>query len=98
MASAFDQFCKDTQKALKNHKGPQGRKMVQLLLEKLLNSPEFLEAECGSDAATGIRTIYRDKETGFNVLVHVYQDGKKALLMTTDIVGQFMGRHQNGLI
>ena len=77
MASAFNRFCKDTQKALKNHKGPQGRKMVQLLLEKLLNSPEFLEAECGSDAATGIRTIYRDKETGFNVLVHVYQDVKK---------------------
>ncbi|MBI77142.1 MAG: hypothetical protein CMM53_05085 [Rhodospirillaceae bacterium] len=77
MASAFDQFCKDTQKVLKDHKGREGRKMVQLNLEKLLNSPEFVEAECGLDAKPGIRTIYRDKETGFNVLVHVYKDGKK---------------------
>ena len=39
--------------------------------------PEFVAAECGPNAEPGIRTLYRDKETGYNVLVHVYEGGKK---------------------
>ena len=77
MVSTFEQFCESSREALKNDKGPEGRKKVQQHLEELLNSPEFIEAECGPNADAGIRTIFRDKETGFNVLVHVYESGKK---------------------
>ncbi|MBK17870.1 MAG: hypothetical protein CMM52_03395 [Rhodospirillaceae bacterium] len=77
MASAFDQFCEASREALSTHNGPEGRRLVQQHLETLLNDPDFVAAECGPDAEPGIRTIYRDKETGFNVLVHVYEGGKK---------------------
>jgi hypothetical protein len=36
----------------------------------------FLAAECGPKATPGIRTLYRDDETGYNVLVRVYEKGK----------------------
>ena len=45
-------------------------------LENLLGDPDFLAAECGPDAKPGIRTIYKDDETDFNVLVHIYESGK----------------------
>ena len=65
------------------HAGPRvdglGRAVVQAdggLGDRLLGEAEFLAAECGPDAEPGIRTIYRDAETGFNVLVHIYEKGK----------------------
>ncbi|NKB20704.1 MAG: hypothetical protein GKS01_09405 [Alphaproteobacteria bacterium] len=77
MVAAFDQFCRACSEALNSYKGPEGRQMIQQNLETLLNDPEFVAAECGPDAEPGIRTLYRDKETGYNVLVHVYEGGKK---------------------
>lgn len=77
MAYAFEQFCADIRAALAGDPGKGGRDKVVKLLEKLLADKAFVAAECGPDAKPGIRTIYRDKETGFNVLVHVYEKGKK---------------------
>lgn len=76
MAYSFDQFCADCRQALKADPGPGGHETVRRNLEKLLADRDFVAAECGPDARPGIRTIYRDAETGFNVLVHVYEAGK----------------------
>ena len=76
MSYSFDQFCADCRQALKSDPGPSGREQVRKNLEKLLNDPDFVAAECGDDAKVGIRTIYKDDETDFNVLVHIYEAGK----------------------
>lgn len=76
MSYSFDAFCDEVRAALKRDAGPAGREEVRKLLEKLLKEPAFLAKECGPDAQPGIRTIYRDQETGFNVLVHIYAKGK----------------------
>ena len=77
MSYSFDQFCADCREALKADPGAGGHETVRRNLEKLLADRDFVAAECGPGAKPGIRTIYRDKETGFNVLVHVYEAGKK---------------------
>lgn len=77
MGYSLEQFCDDTRAALKAESGPASREEVRKNLEKLLADADFIAAECGPGAEPGIRTIYRDKETGFNVLVHVYEEGKK---------------------
>ena len=77
MTYSFDQFCADARDALKADNGPDGHDTVRAKLEKLLADPDFIAAECGPDAEPGIRTIHRDKDTGFNVLIHIYEGGKK---------------------
>ncbi len=77
MAYSLDQFTADCRAALKEDAGPAGHDQVRGNLEKLLADPDFVAAECGPDAEPGIRTLYRDDETDFNVLVHVYEAGKK---------------------
>jgi hypothetical protein len=42
----------------------------------LLADPEFVAEHCGPNAEPGIRTVYHDAKTGFQVLVHVYETGK----------------------
>jgi predicted metal-dependent enzyme (double-stranded beta helix superfamily) len=76
MAYSFEQFCGDCRSALKADTGPGGHEEVRRNLEKLLADEAFVAAHCGPDAEAGIRTIYKDEETGFNVLVHVYEAGK----------------------
>ena len=76
MAYSFEQFCDDCSKALKADPGPGGHEAVRGNLEKLLADDGFAAAHCGPGVEPGIRTIYKDAETGFNVLVHVYEAGK----------------------
>jgi predicted metal-dependent enzyme (double-stranded beta helix superfamily) len=76
MSYSFDQFCADCRAALKADAGPGGHDKVRQNLEKLLKDADFLAAQCGPNAQPGIRTIYKDDETGYNVLVHIYEKGK----------------------
>jgi predicted metal-dependent enzyme (double-stranded beta helix superfamily) len=77
MSYSLDQFCADVSGALKADRGAGGREQVRKLLERLLRDKDFVAAQCGPDAKPGIRIVYRCPETGFNVLVHVYDAGKK---------------------
>ena len=76
MSDSFDNFCNQVRATLAADPGPTGREKVRALLEGLLHDRDFIARECGTGAAPGIRTLYRDKETGFNVLVHIYAQGK----------------------
>lgn len=76
MAYTLEEFYEDARKALKADSGPAGRDKVRGHLENLLKDEAFVAAYCGPDAEPGIRTIHRDPETGFNVLVHIYEKGK----------------------
>jgi predicted metal-dependent enzyme (double-stranded beta helix superfamily) len=76
MAYTLDEFCTDCRTALKHDPGEGGHEAIRQKLEKLLKDSDFVAANCGPDAEAGIRTVYRDPETDFNVLVHVYDKGK----------------------
>lgn len=76
MSYSFEQFCTDCRGSLKSQPGEAGHEAVRANLENLLKDADFMAAQCGDDAEPGIRTIYQDEETGYNVLVHVYEAGK----------------------
>jgi predicted metal-dependent enzyme (double-stranded beta helix superfamily) len=76
MGYTLDEFCADCRVALKADPGEGGHEIVRQSLEKLLKDEEFVAQYCSLDAEVGIRTVYRDPETDFNVLVHVYDKGK----------------------
>jgi predicted metal-dependent enzyme (double-stranded beta helix superfamily) len=72
----LEEFYRDTRKALQEQPGPAARQTTRQNLERLLHNEEFLAQYCGPDAKPGIQTIHRCPDTGFNVLVHVYEKGK----------------------
>lgn len=76
MSYTLEKFCEDVRTALETRPGPAGREQVRVLLERLLKDEAFVAGYCGADAEPGVRTIYRDAKTGFNVLVHIYAKGK----------------------
>lgn len=76
MTYRLDEFCADCREALKADPGEGGRETVRQNLEKILRQDSFIAENFGTDAEPGIRTVYRDEETDFNVLMHVYETGK----------------------
>ena len=76
MTYSLDAFCADAKQLLGNTPGPAGRQACRDALEQLLSDEDFLAAYCGPEAKPGIETVYRDPDLGFNVLVHVYAQGK----------------------
>ncbi len=76
MAYSLEAFCQDTKRMLRDQPGAQGRASVSANLKNLLTDEGFLSTYCGPDAKPGIETVYRDPDVGFNVLVHVYAQGK----------------------
>ena len=76
MTYSLEAFCADAKRLLSETPGPAGRQACKETLEKLLKDEGFLAAYCGPEAKPGIETVYRDPDLGFNVLVHVYAQGK----------------------
>jgi predicted metal-dependent enzyme (double-stranded beta helix superfamily) len=76
LSYTLDEFYGDTRKALKGQPGPAARQTIRKNLERLLGSDEFVAECCGPDAKPGIQVVHRCPETGYNVLVHVYERGK----------------------
>ncbi len=73
---SLEEFCDETRTILAQEGNAQGRDKVRSKLETLLKDEAFIAAYCGPNAEPGIRTVYRCPETQFNVLVHIYVDGK----------------------
>lgn len=76
MSYTLDEFTANCRASLTNGAGEAAHEEIRNNLERLLADEVFVAATCGPDAEPGIRTIYRDAETDFNVLVHVYEAGK----------------------
>ena len=76
MAYTLEEFCTDCRAAIKADPGEGGHEAIRQHLERLLRDEAFVAANCGPEAEAGIRTIYVDEETDFNVMVHVYDKGK----------------------
>jgi len=76
VAYTLEGFYGDARDALKQNSGPAGREAVCAKLVQLLKEEAFIAEYCGPNAKPGIQTIYRCAETGFNLLVHIYEKGK----------------------
>lgn len=78
MTYSLEDFCADARASLKEKAGSDARQAIKTDLERLLTNADFVAEHAGPEAEAGIRTIYRDAETGMNVLVHVYAESKAA--------------------
>lgn len=78
MANSVEDFCTACRKALQAQDLPQALETIRERLQDLLHDPAIVAQHCGPDAEPGIRTLYRDPETGMNLLVHVYAEGKES--------------------
>ena len=70
----LEAFCEDCRANVTA--GAAGRERIRRDVERLLAEPDFVAAHFGPDAAPGISVLYTDPETGFQVLAHVYDEGK----------------------
>ena len=69
----FTEYCRDT---LLSDQSAEGHSEIRRKLEQLLAEMDFVSEYCGPDAEPESHTVYHDAETGFQVLVHVYETGK----------------------
>ncbi len=76
MAYTMAQFTADCRDHLASGSNENTHEEIRCDLERLLADPEFVAEHCGPNAEPGIRTVYHDAKTGFQVLVHVYETGK----------------------
>lgn len=56
----------------------EGRERIRRDVEKLLGERKFIEEHFGPGAEPGIRPLYTDAETGYQILAHVYAEGKQS--------------------
>lgn len=77
MASySLEAFCDDCRNNVGD--GQAGRERIRQDAEKLLAEPGFVAEHFSADAEAGIKVLYTDDDTGFQVLAHVYDEGKES--------------------
>ena len=74
----LDQFIADCRDALARDPGPAGREQVRAKLERLLANQDFVKATVGEDVPLGLKVLYEDKDTGFQILAHVNDKARKS--------------------
>jgi predicted metal-dependent enzyme (double-stranded beta helix superfamily) len=77
MAYGLEDFVADCRRSLKTQPGPAATEEIRANLERLLVNEAFVKANC-DDMDFGIHTLHEDKEHGFVVLSHVYENGRKS--------------------
>lgn len=73
MAYDLNQFTSDCHAIFTRDPGPSGREEVRVLLEKLLQNPEFVRKHC-IDTKPGLHLLYEDPVLKFQVLAHVNEN------------------------
>jgi hypothetical protein len=71
MSYDLDQFVADCRSILTRDPGPAGREEVRIRLERLLANPDFIRDYCSDEAPRGLKTLYEDKDLGFQILAHI---------------------------
>tara|TARA_X000001036_G_scaffold430528_2_gene463341 strand:+ start:646 stop:1158 length:513 start_codon:yes stop_codon:yes gene_type:complete len=72
----LEDFCEDCSLSLANSEMPQEE--IRRSMEKLLSETDFIEKYFSSEAEVGINVIHEDDKTGFQVLTHIYANGKES--------------------
>ena len=76
MSYTLEAFCEDCRNSVTA--GEEGRVEIQANMEKLLSEEAFIAEHFGPGAEAKITPLYTDDESGFQVLTHVYSEGKES--------------------
>ena len=76
MSYTLEKFCNDCRRSVVS--GEAGRDEISRNMERLLAEETFVSEYFGPDAEPEITPVYTDEETGFQVLTHVYNEGKES--------------------
>ena len=76
MTYGVKEFCAETRAAIDPKTRKADLEAVRRNLEKLLSNKELVQELCGPGAQNGIHELYRDPETDFVLLAHVYPKGR----------------------
>jgi hypothetical protein len=77
MAYTLEQFCSDTNAALKAKPLDQALETISGNLGELMRNPQFVAQTFSADTPAGKRELYHDAELDFYVLAHVQDGGKR---------------------
>jgi predicted metal-dependent enzyme (double-stranded beta helix superfamily) len=75
MGYTLDRFAAECRHILSQKPGPEGRREVCALVEKVLKDEDFLATHLTDDAPER-KVLYEDPELGFCILGHVYNGAK----------------------
>lgn len=78
MAYTLEQFCDECRDIIRGDRGDAGREDIRANLGRLLANESFLAEHCGAEAERGVHLLYRDEETDFHVLAHIYENGTES--------------------
>ncbi|HAA91045.1 MAG: hypothetical protein CMM48_03985 [Rhodospirillaceae bacterium] len=78
MTYGKDEFIADCRSAMRTLPGDEARESIRVSMEKLLENKEFIAENLGPDREEGRHTVYRDEETGFNLLFHIFDHANGA--------------------
>lgn len=73
-----DEFIADCRAAMKTLDGDAAREAIRTSMEKLLKNEAFIAEHLGPGEEEGRHTVYRDEETGFNLLFHIFDHANGA--------------------
>ena len=76
MSYTLEAFCEDCRNSAAA--GEEGRAEIQANMEKLLSEEAFIAEHFSPGAEAKITPVYTDDESGFQVLTHVYNEGKES--------------------
>jgi predicted metal-dependent enzyme (double-stranded beta helix superfamily) len=77
MSYTLDQFCADARRILKAKPADAGRAEVADRLKRLLVDREFVSAQFDPRIEADQKTIHRDAEVGFHVMIHHQRPGRR---------------------
>ena len=77
MPDTLPEFCAAARKIISAKPNDAGRKEVAERLSRLIVEPEFVLAEFDPRIEAGEKTIYRDPELGFHVMIHHQRPGRQ---------------------
>jgi hypothetical protein len=77
MDEQLERFIAETRRILKTDPGPAGRQRVAGLLQDVLSDGDFVAANLGAGTPER-KVLYEDRELGFCVLAHRYEDARES--------------------
>ena len=76
MPYTLEEFCNDCRSSMTS--GEAGRDEIRRNMERLLAEEAFVSEFFGPNAEPKITPVYTDEASGFQVLTHVYNEGKES--------------------
>jgi predicted metal-dependent enzyme (double-stranded beta helix superfamily) len=77
MSDSLAKFCADARQILADDQGDSGRRRIAERLRALLADGAFVAGEFDARVESGEKTIHRDAEAGFHLMIHHQRPGRQ---------------------